>query len=150
MVRSAFLGEGAGVCDPWPPPPKTNTQDSGFSLLEVLVATALMGLVLVVLLEVLSASLRAQEASQSQAQALLVADRVLWEYGDFRVLKPGTYQGEEGRFAYQVRLEPQFQVDNPASRVTCYLLQVTVFWGERGRTKSVGLQTVRVEAQKRS
>ena len=45
----------------------------GFSLLEVLVATTLMGLVLVVLLQVLSGAMRAQEMTLEHARALQVA-----------------------------------------------------------------------------
>jgi prepilin-type N-terminal cleavage/methylation domain-containing protein len=132
--------------------PKTVLSSPGFSLLEVLVATALMGLVLVVLLRVLSTSIRAQEACRGQAQALMVGEQVLGEYASLRELKPGRYGGEEGRFAYQVSLEPQYNLTAPGSetRVTCYLIQVSVAWQERGKAKSLRLQTMRTAVHKKS
>ena len=66
--RTLFQGS-APPASPWP-------GSEGFSLLEVLVATALMGLVLVVLLQVLTSALRAQEASWSHTQALLTAEKM--------------------------------------------------------------------------
>ena len=128
-------------------------QAAGFSLLEVLVAATLMGLMLVVIMEVLTSTLRAQEASRSNTQAVLAAEKVLQEFGDQRNYKEGTFQGREGRFDYQVRLVPQFEVSFPVfqnNRLLCYLVQVTVSWKEQGRTKSLELQTLRTEALKKS
>lgn len=126
--------------------------NAGFSLLEVLVATVLMGLVLVVLLKVFSTSLRAQEASQAHARALIVAEKVLGEYLSIREMKAGQYQGTEGRYAYRVSIDPQYELSdrNSEARLNCYLLQVTVFWKEAGRAKSLELKTIRTVAQKKS
>jgi prepilin-type N-terminal cleavage/methylation domain-containing protein len=125
---------------------KPKTAPPGFSLLEVLVATALVGLVLVALLQLLSASWRAQEASAGQVQALMVAERVLGEYVGARELKAGHYGGSQGRFAYRVNLYPQYEVIYPSQgkKLTCFLIQVTVSWEDRGQAKSTGLETARV------
>ena len=65
---------------PGPAPPAPRPADAGgFSLLEVLVATAIMGMVLVVLLQVLTSALRAQKASWGHTQAVLVAEKILQE-----------------------------------------------------------------------
>jgi len=118
---------------------------AGFGLLEVLVATTLMGLVLVAVLQVLTASLSAQEASLKNSQAVLVADKVLQEYGGDSDLPGGEYQGREGPFAYRVRRSPLYDFASPeaAGKVVCTLIQVTVSWEERGRAKSLGLETIR-------
>lgn len=128
-------------------------KDAGFSLLEVLVAATLMGLMLVIILEVLTSTLRAQEASRSNTQAVLAAEKVLEEYSELRNYKEGTFQGREGRFDYQVRITPQFQVTFPVlqdKRLLCYLVQVTVSWMEQGKTKTLELETLRTEALKKS
>jgi type II secretory pathway pseudopilin PulG len=124
---------------------------AGFSLLEVLVATTLMGLMLVVILQVLTSALRAQEASRSNTQAVLAAEKVLEEFSE-KDLARGTFQGREGRFDYQVRLEPQFQVPFPSrnKRLVCSLLQVMVSWEEQGKVKSLELQTLRTTVQGKS
>lgn len=123
---------------------------AGFTLLEVLVASVLMGLVLVVVLQLLTSALRAQEASRSNTQAVLTAQKVLEEYSD-KELAQGVFQGKEGRFAYQVNLTPQFQVPYPGQNkhLVCSLLQVSLSWEERGKTKTLELRTMRTTVQKK-
>lgn len=129
---------------------QTAPGSEGFSLLEVLVATAIMGLVLVVLLQILTAALRAQEASWNHTQALLVAEKVLQENCEINTLKVGTYRGQDGRYDYVVRITPQYELAQPLAdkRVLCSLIQVSLTWRERGRTKTLELQTIRTVAQK--
>jgi len=116
------------------------------------VATAIMGMVLVVLLEVLTAAIRAQESSWGHTQALLVAEKVLQENAQINSLKQGVYQGQDGRFDYAVQITPQYQVSNSDTfidkKILCSLIQVTVTWQERGRRKTLGLETIRTEPQK--
>jgi prepilin-type N-terminal cleavage/methylation domain-containing protein len=140
-----------------PPPPQNQAPRAprpqtaeGFSLLEVLVATTIMGLVLVVLLQVLTSALRAQEASWSHTQAVLVAEKVLQENCEINSLKAGTYQGRDGRYDYLVRVTPQYELAHPFAnqRVICSLIQVTLTWQEWGRRKILELQTIRTGAQK--
>lgn len=123
----------------------------GFSLLEVLVATALMGLVLFAIIEVLASALRAQEASRNNTQAVLAAQKILEEFGD-KDLARGNFSGKDGKFAYQVSLEPQFQAPyGPQDKqLVCSLLRVTLSWEERGKNKSVVFQTLRTTVQKKS
>jgi prepilin-type N-terminal cleavage/methylation domain-containing protein len=124
----------------------------GFTLLEVLVATALMGVVLVALLQVLSSAIWAQEAAMGHMQALLVAEKVLQENCQVASLGAATYQGRDGGFDYLVRITPQYELSNPQQSrlVLCSLIQVTVSWRERGRTKSLALETVRTVVQKKT
>lgn len=123
-------------------------KDAGFSLLEVLVAATLMGMMLVVILEVLTSALRAQEASQSNTQAVLAAEKVMTEYSEMDVSK-GVYQGREGRFDFQVRLDPQIEVPYPMQnkKLVCSSLQVVVSWKEQGKTKTLELETLRTVVQ---
>jgi prepilin-type N-terminal cleavage/methylation domain-containing protein len=134
---------------PAPPVPRA-PQPEGFSLLEVLVATAIMGLVLVVLLQVLTSALRAQKASWGHTLAVLVAEKVLQENCEINTLAEGTYQGQSGRYDYVVRVTPQYELSAPFAdqRVLCSLIQVTLTWQEWGRRKTLALQTIRTVAQK--
>jgi prepilin-type N-terminal cleavage/methylation domain-containing protein len=124
---------------------------AGFTLLEVMVAATLMGLVLVIILQVLTSTLRAQEASRRNTQAVLAAQKVLEEISD-KELSRGVFQGKEGGFAYEVSLVPQFQVPYPNQNkeVVCSLVKLKVFWKEHGKTKSLELQTMRTTVQKQS
>ena len=134
---------------PAPPAPRSPGSE-GFSLLEVLVATTVMGLVLVVLLQVLTSALRAQEASWGHTQAVLVAEKILQENCEISTLARGTSQGRDGRYNYVVRVTPQYELGGSFAdkRVLCSLIQVTLTWQEWGRHKTLELQTVRTVAQK--
>jgi len=128
-----------------------NKRDAGFSLLEVLVATVLMGLVLVAIIQVLATTLRAQEASRSNTQAVVAGEKILEEFSA-KELARGVYQGQEGRFDYQVNLTPQFQVPFPNQnrQLVCSLLTVTLSWDEQGKTKSLEFRTLRTTLQNKS
>lgn len=134
---------------PAPPAPRPPGAE-GFSLMEVLVATAVMGLVLVVLLQVLTSALRAQKASWGHTQAVLVAEKILQENCEISTLAKGTAQGRDGRYNYVVKVTPQYELADPFAdkRVLCSLIQVTVTWQEWGRNKTLELQTIRTAAQK--
>jgi prepilin-type N-terminal cleavage/methylation domain-containing protein len=123
----------------------------GFSLLEVLVATTLMGLVLVVLLQVLTVAMRAQEMTLGHARAIEVAERVLQERCNTMNLSEAHYQGQSGSFDYLVRVTPQYEVaDRTLDRVVkCSLIQVTVSWQERSSKRSVSLETIRTGVQRK-
>jgi Tfp pilus assembly protein PilV len=125
---------------------------AGFGLLEVLVATTLMGVMLVVLLQVLTSAMQAQEVSLDSMQALLVAEKVLQENCGAPALAAATYQGREGEFDYLVRISPQYELSNPQINqlIMCSLIQVTVSWRERGLAKSLSLQTIRTAVQKKT
>jgi prepilin-type N-terminal cleavage/methylation domain-containing protein len=132
------------------PPAPRRCGAEGFSLLEVLVATAIMGMVLVVLLQVLTSALRAQGASWSHTQAVLVAEKILQETCEISSLARETSQGRDGRYDYVVQVKPQYELSDPFAdkRILCSLIQVTVTWQEWGRHKTLELQTIRTVAQK--
>lgn len=120
--------------------------ESGFSLLEVLVATALMAALAAILLQVMTVGLRAQKASRNRAQALEVASQVIQEYSREALLTPGTFQGRKEGFSFVVRIAPQYQIAagrGGNTQVICYLVTVSVTWTERGAAKSVELNTLR-------
>ncbi len=148
---AAALGKRKTPRGPAPLASRSSGAD-GFGLLEVLVATALMGLVLVALLQVLSSSLRSQEASWGHTHAVLVAEKILAENCEINTLKGGTYQGRDGRYDYMVQVSPQYELANSLSnrQILCSLIRVTVTWQERGARKTLELQTLRTGAQRKS
>jgi prepilin-type N-terminal cleavage/methylation domain-containing protein len=124
----------------------------GFGLMEVLVATAVMGLVLVVLLQVLTGAMRAQEAALGHARALQVAEMALQQSCNAMNLAQREYQGEDGPYRYLVRVTPQYEESNITlnRRVKCSLIQVTVSWREREGEgeRHVELETIRTVSKR--
>ena len=111
-----------------------------------------MGLVLVVLLQVLTSSLRAQEASLGHTQAVLVAEKILAGKLPDQHPQGGDLPGPGGQYDYVVRISPQEEWVSGLSnrRILCSLIQVTLTWQEWGTRKTLELQTLRTGSQKGS
>jgi len=102
----------------------------GFSLLEVLVATLILGLAVVTLIQLSSQGLRLLKRSDDQQQAALLADRLA------RTVEPlaeGLETGQEGAMTWERRVAPSRAPDEliPPSGPMPELraLTVTVRWG---------------------
>lgn len=119
--------------------------DQGFTLLEVIVATALMGVALVVLLELLGASVVWQGTARSRRQAAQLAEMVLGEFSYNKNLRTGNFHGQKGGYNYTVRVTPQYEAERLRYRdkIVCFLIQVEVTWRERGSNKVLQLSTMR-------
>ena len=90
--------------------------EAGFTLLEVLVAVGVLGLLYTVLAGIAMQGLRAEGESGRELRASLLADRALAELetsGDFRAAPP--VEREEEDFAVTVEVGP-FELELPASR----------------------------------
>jgi len=106
------------------------SRERGFSLLEVLVATLILGLGVVTLIQLSSQGLRLVKRSDEQQQAALLADRLL------RVAEPlaeGVETGQEGAMTWERRVarretpEALLPPNGPAPELRA--LTVTVRWG---------------------
>jgi general secretion pathway protein I len=113
----------------------------GFTLLEVLVALAILGLAIVTLMQLSSQGLRLLRLSDDYQQAVLVADRVA-STGD--VLEEGVQAGREGRFEWERRVALMPVPDELAAGtgLRLYALTVAVRWGGRRTLELASLRTV--------
>ncbi len=128
----------------------TRRQQQGFSLLEVIVAFALLALALTLLLGSLAGASRQVRASADGSRATLHAQSLLAGLGSGEVLRPGRQEGSfEGRhFGWQLDVTP---FDDPlASRAQLdagapQLLDVrlVVRWGDE-RGQSLQWRTLRL------
>jgi prepilin-type N-terminal cleavage/methylation domain-containing protein len=125
--------------------------NEGFSLLEVLVATALVGLLLVVLLQILSTIFRTEEGISKTSRAMILAEKVLQENCKSPNLATGVFEGREDEFAYLVKIIPQYEASSPMGElhISCSLLQVAVSWRGWHQEKMLVLETVRTNATKK-
>ena len=129
---------------------------SGFTLLEVMVATALAAVGIVSVLELFAGSARLARASASQTEAIAVAsavmDRALW-----RAELPETeLEGESGQYQWTLsiqRIDPQLSSEeedpreNESDLYDLMEVIVSVRWGIPGAEKTVSLQSARVMEQ---
>jgi general secretion pathway protein I len=125
-----------------------HVDDSGFTLIEVLVAFAITALVMVPLLR--SFAIGATSAARTDAftEATLVAESTLAMIGPTVALKDGSGLDED-KGPYHVhadihRYTSGSSANGPMLSVVPYEVIVTVRWQESARTRSIAIQTLRV------
>jgi len=115
----------------------------GFTLLEVLVALAILGLAIVTLMQLSSQGLRLLSLSDDYQQAVLVADRIARSTD---ALREGVVGGREGRFLWErrVALVPVAEELTPGAgpRPRLYALSVAVRWGSHRTLELASLRAV--------
>ena len=115
----------------------------GFSLLEVLVAFAILALTLGVLMNIFSGGLRNLGDGQQYTRAVLDAQSKLSEIGVSQPLAPGEVTGEfSGHYRWSARVTPVAL--SPGSNVSLYQVNVTVKWGEGTGERAISLQTLKI------
>ena len=124
----------------------------GYSLLEVIVAFAVLGVALSLLLGALSGGTRQVRWAADSARAVLHAQSLLDEVGVGEVLAPGQRDGEfgGGRYRWVLDVAPYVDGDRPPvpqqDPYAPQLLQLRllVTWGEGGPRERLQLETLRL------
>ena len=113
--------------------------EGGYSLIEVVVAFALLALALTLLLGALSGATRQLRWSDEAGRAALHARALLADLGVDEPLRPGRRSGEleDGRYRWELRVRPW---DDPglapaaapgAGAMGLQELELTLAWGDR-------------------
>ena len=119
----------------------------GFSLLEVLVAFAILSVSLGVLLQVFAGGLRNVGMADDYSQATLYAESILTAYGREAPLSEGVHEGPiNDRFSWRgtVSAYTEGMPDAEKIRMRAYRINVEVFWHGLVQTRSVVLETLRL------
>jgi general secretion pathway protein I len=116
----------------------------GFTLLEVLVSTAILASVFVAVAGLASQSLRNIGRMNPQACALLHAREKMSEMLLLEELAPGERSGQwQDGYQWQVQVSPDArdaQFQDPASGL--FRLRVVIRWTEQDRTKTYTVETI--------
>ena len=123
---------------------------AGFSLIEVLIALAIVGLALAAAAGTIGAGLSGHEAARDAATALSLAEGKLAEAGIAAPLREGQSDGSfADRFTWQVSIatyadpaEDRFASGHAAMRL--YRIAVSVAWQDGHRERRLALDTVRL------
>ncbi len=117
--------------------------NAGFTLLEVIVALAILGVGFAVAMELLAAGVRSVKASEEYTQAVLLARQKMAEVAVTRNLTGSADAGEFGRgFHWASEIQPIEQQEESPGRL--YRVRVRVMWPARRGEKSVDLHTLRM------
>ena len=119
----------------------------GFSLLEVLVAFAILSVSLGVLLQIFATGLRNASLADDYTQATLYAESILAAYGRETPLGEGVHEGSiNDRFSWRgaVSAYAEGMPDPEKTRMRAWRVSVEVFWRGLLQTRSVRLETVRL------
>lgn len=119
----------------------------GFSLLEVLVAFAVLAVSLGVLMQIFSGGVRNAALADRYGEALIIAESRLNAVGVEEELSPGSQSGKEGDFEWSLDVvEYQDETFEVAStQYAPFQVWVRVGWEEYGRSRGVELTSLRLK-----
>jgi general secretion pathway protein I len=113
-------------------------QQAGFTLIEVLIAFAILSLTVIVAVQGFAQGLRLLKLSGDHQRAVLIADQKVRE---IVVPKEGREEGTEGAFAWerQIKPVPAPDLEQPGRTAKWHVYEITVnvAWGDQRRTVSV-------------
>jgi general secretion pathway protein I len=117
----------------------------GFSLLEVLVAFAILALSLGVVLQIFSSGTHNVIAGSAYSRAADLAESVLALAGTTIPIEPGVQSGDELAFHWELEITPYGlpELAAPPQGVVAYLVTARVSWTDIGRERRLVLQTLR-------
>lgn len=125
---------------------------TGFTLLEVMVAMAILGFAVVAAIQLAAQGLRLLKLSGEHQRAVFMADQLLRETEPSAEAAVST--GEDGSFTWERRIKliavPE-DLDAPRARQPrLYAVTVAVRWGDGRSTEAATLRTSVGEAETRS
>jgi general secretion pathway protein I len=122
------------------------SRQGGFTLVEVLVAFAVLSLTVIVAVQGFAQGLRLLKLSGDHQRAILIADQKAREV---IVPREGREEGAEGAYAWARTIRPlpapELEVPNRAARWHVYQVDVQVAWDSARRT--VGVTTLRLVSE---
>jgi general secretion pathway protein I len=121
------------------------SSDSGFTLLEVLVALTLLAMSMAVLLAVFSEGLDRAHANELRIAARNLAQTVLARAETAPPAALADGGGQSGAMSWAVRITPYGSAeDREAWQFSPVTLTATVKWQDHGRVQSVSISTLRL------
>lgn len=123
---------------------RTNFQ-SGFTLLEILVALAILGIALLVIMQIFSANLRGIAVSEDYVTAVSKAEARMREILDDEKLseKAWSEQTDDG-YRMDASIKETLRDRTENLQVRLMEIYLTVYWNKGGKNRLVTLRTMKV------
>jgi general secretion pathway protein I len=127
---------------------RNKTDNNGFTLIEIMVAMAIVALGITVVLEVFAGSLRLAGKSQDYSRAAFYGRQLLEEVSLQPEISEGSEQGIfEGNFTWRYDIKPhevmleESDVQREDFSLQTYDITVTVFWKSGKKQKQLTMET---------
>ncbi len=129
--------------------PNDRTKSKGFTLIEVVVATAILGIVLTVIIQLFAGGLRLARVSKEYTRAVNYANAKMEEITSRQTLEEGTTEGEfDETYHWRVTMnkvnllpvEKPWEVKPP---IQLFKIRVDVLWKPGSKERSAGVETYR-------
>ncbi len=118
-------------------------RQAGFTLLEVIIALAILGVAFALSMELLAAGVRSAKASENYTQAVLLARQKLAEVAATPNLEGSADTGEfGGGFRWSSKIQPLPQEEDLPARL--FQVRVRVTWPGRQGEKALDLYALRM------
>jgi general secretion pathway protein I len=122
----------------------TSKRRAGFTLVEIIVALAILALSLDVILPAISEALWRTGEAEAQAEAASLARSLLAQAGSAMPLNNGAAAGQfDNGFRWRLQVTPYGSADQTMP-VRAYAVVAEVFWDDANRERSVALTTLRL------
>jgi general secretion pathway protein I len=123
--------------------PAPSAAADGFTLLEILVALAILAMSLTVLLSTFSLALDRTSASKTRDQAQALAKTLLLQAEVAPPAELGDRTGENQTMRWRLHVSPYGTTEERAAwRTQPAEVVVTVWWDDHGRTRALSLQSL--------
>jgi len=120
---------------------------AGFTLVEIIVALAILALSLNVILPTISDALWRTSEAEAQAEAASLARSLLAQAGISVALQNGEAAGRfDNGFRWRLEVTPYGRTDQTMP-VRAYKVVAEVFWDDARRERSIALTTLRLGAK---
>lgn len=126
-----------------------NDAESGFTLLEAIIALAILALSLSVVFQLISTSIGRTGQSEAVTQARVLAQSLLARVGHEIPAKAGELTGEEGHGLRWRLLQKPYGDTDQRARGQMSLMETTaeVIWGQGASAQSISITTLRLASK---
>ena len=129
---------------------KKKKSEDGFSLLEVIVALAIMAMGFVTVLQLFSGSIRSVGMSEQYLKATTLAQSKMGELemNNYRVSEfEGTFANEEN-YRWQLDISPYItELNSVENNIQLSEVLLKVFWSDSNKVRNVELSTIKVNGE---
>jgi len=120
-------------------------REAGFTLVEVMVAFAILALAFGVLMFVIQDGIQRSAQAELEAEAASLAQSLLAQAGAEAPLRSGEQAGQyDGGRLWRLRTEPYADGGDPQGAVAAYRVTAEISWHDGAKARALALSTLRL------